>query len=85
MISLFPRLPPASVDKCKSTTNMQLETKTQNECVGVSHVVDDGPYGAVTDAFVVGTCVETQLDTGAVRWLGVLKTSQRYGHTRASY
>ena len=61
-MSLF-RLPPASVDKCKSTTNVQLETKTQNECVGVSHVVDDG--GAVKKVFVGGTCVETLLDTGA--------------------
>ena len=64
-VSLFHPLSPASVDKCKSMTNVQLETKTQNECVGVSHVVDDGPYGTVTDAFVGGTCVETLLDTGA--------------------
>ena len=51
MMSLFHRLPQASADECKSTTNMQLETKTQNECVGVSNVVDDGPYGAVRECF----------------------------------
>ena len=42
-----------------------METKTQNECAGVSHKVDCGHYGAVTDALVGGTCVETLLDTGA--------------------
>ena len=55
VMSLFHPLPPASVDKCKSMTNVQLQTKTQNEWVGVSHVVDDELYGAVTDAFVGGT------------------------------
>ena len=65
VMSLFHRLPSNSVDKCKSTTNVQLETKTQSECVAVSHVVNGGPYGAVTDALVGGTCVETLLDTGS--------------------
>ena len=64
-VTLFHRLPTASVDKCKSTTNVQLGSKTLNKCAGVSHVVDGGPYGAVTYAFVRGTCVETPLNTGA--------------------
>ena len=68
-MSLFHRLPPASVDKCKSTTNVQLETKTQIECAGIDLVTDRRPYGAVTDAFVGGTCVETLLDTGATTYL----------------
>ena len=65
VMSLFHRLPPASVDRCKSTANVQLGTKIHNERAGVSHVADGGPYEAVTDAFVVGTCVETLLHIGA--------------------
>ena len=64
-MSFFHRLSRASVDKCKSTMNVQMETKTQIERAGVSHKVDGGHYGAVTDALVGGTCVESLLDTGA--------------------
>ena len=49
---------------CKGTIE-ESDTKTQNKCAGVSHVVDGEPYGAVTDALVGGMCVETLLDTGA--------------------